>query len=535
MLKWLISLVLLATVYSQSNGVCDCRSDIFVGNNYCLCKNIKIETGSESFTDEIIHDEERSNFDITKLMIVESEISFNSPLITNTFPNLAEVELFDVGLKTLVPIKHCKNLRYFAVGQNSLSTVEAGIFDNCTSLTHIALYGNVIDFVNNSAFERLEKLQTLQLSDNLISAVNRQMFSPLSNLLFLYLANNIIQFLPEKVFYDLTKLQTLTLSGNEITEIHSTSFASLTSLNFLSLNDNHLTTLDNLLANNQNLVYLHLDRNEIDSIHQDFFSNLLSLKNLFLERNVCIDKTFEFIYFEKFATDVYPALETCFKNYKGKSPGAVPENAKICEYFQHDKFRYTCELKNVNFNHLNTSFPITGDHLNGLRNIDVKAVIFTNSNITKIPSEIFGSFPLIETLIASQIGIERADEQMLEICGQLKYIDLSGNKISLIADDAFENCTSLTSINLSKNLIKTLPAKLFHKNLNLQSIKLDDNKIAAIDPCNNVIRFQLRKLKNLSLRRNICVNNVYRHPILHLLFKELVWREIRVCYSYWFL
>jgi len=213
----------------------------------------------------------------------------------------------------------------------------------------------------------------------------------------------------------------------------------------------------------------------------------------------------------------------------------VPDNAEVCAYYLHDEFGYICELRNIYYDHMNTSFPITGRHLDGKSDSDVSAVIFTDSKLTKIPSEIARKFELIETLIAKQTGIDRVDEKTLENCGTLKHIDLSENKISALADEAFETCANLTSVKLSNNLLSSLPAKVFHQNLNLESIILDSNKIASIDPCNNAIRYQLKKLQLLSLNKNVCVSNSYHHQDLHSLFDELVLGEIKICYGYWFL
>lgn len=222
-----------------------------------------------------------------------------------------------------------------------------------------------------------------------------------------------------------------------------------------------------------------------------------------------------------------PELKACFDSYE-----AFPGKKLFCKFINSDDGGCTCELSGVDSN---AALFIAGKHSNEFGDDDVKSVIIKKSDLTKIPEEIFQIFKNVENLSGKNSNMEKVDEKTLKICGNLKRIDLSGNKISLVGGNAFESCTNLTSINLSENKISFLPSKLFNKNLKLESIYFDRNIIQSIDPCNNVIRFQLKHLQLLSLKWNICINNSFKHSILHLLFNQIAFRDIKVCYAFFFL
>ncbi len=63
---------------------------------------------------------------------------------------------------------------------------------------------------------------------------------------------------------------------------------------------------------------------------------------------------------------------------------------------------------------------------------------------------------------------------------QLRTIDLSKNKLSMITERDFFGLTSLNSICLSKNQISTLDEKAFSQNINLIFLFLEENQITTI-------------------------------------------------------
>lgn len=526
---------------------CECLFDMFVNEYSSSCSNVTLGQGTQDFSVEVIHEEGFANKDVDVVFFQQSVISFNSPAIIDVFPRVYKLHLINVQLEYLIPFERCGNFSELLLYENVLTSIDGEVFSACTNLTLLVLEANLIESVNETTFKGLGKLETLNLIRNLITNISRDVLEPLKNLKYLLLDNNRIEYISENTFSGLQNLKYLQLQGNLINEIRSNAFSGLNSLHHLYFNRNSLQALHKdtfkdleslrvlALGSNQlntlnfglpaALQVLHVNNNRINSIVPQFFKNASSLLYLFLEQNVCIDDYFSPI--DDLETQVLPELKACFENY-----GVNKGNASYCDFSVHPAFGYTCELKEINGTIVSV---FDGDHLNGFRNEDVKTVIFTNSTLSNIPKGVVEKFNFVERIIAKNSKIDLVDGKTIENCGNIKHVDLRENDISFVSDEAFEDCENLTSINLSSNQISVLPARLFNKNLNLESIFFDHNVISRIDPCNNVIRFQLKKLKLLSLRWNVCVNNSFRHSILHLLFSQIVFKEIKICYGFFFM
>lgn len=546
-----ICLILLIINSTHGSGVCECNNDQFRGRYICLCENFTVINQVDSF--EVIHEDGFDNSLVSDLQFFNSNITFNSPILWETFPNTHSFVLWNVGVKKLLSFEKCSQLEDIILYKNDISALESGIFDSCKNLNELNVAANKIRLIDDFALKYLENLQLLDLSYNFLSSITQEMFSTLRSLRELHLTQNQLKNIEGGTFRNLTRLEKLFISGNELIEIQPTAlhglksltildagnnnlkkihpefFRDLSNLEELYLNDNWITALvETSFTATPNLNTIDLDRNRINSTDPQFFNGLsTSLRYLYLSSNICIDK--HFILINDFQSEVLPELEWCIDNF-----ASIPDNSIYCQFYNHSEFGYTCELNGVNLGDQNDSFPVTGNHLSGMNDDNVETIIFTNSTISRIPEEIPQKFSFLERLVAKNVNFQRLDEKTLTICGTLKFIDLSENKIVVISDKAFETCSNLTSIDLSYNKISSLPARIFSNNKNLESINLDHNLISKIEPCNNAIQ-QLKQLKILSLKWNICVSNSFRHQNLHLLFKQIVLKDLKVCYGFWFL
>ena len=173
-----------------------------------------------------------------------------------------------------------------------------------------------------------------------------------------------------------------------------------------------------------------------------------------------------------------------------------------------NEFGYTCTLSNVQF--LNDDFVnIAGVHQNGKSNEDVTGVVFVNSELIKIPMEIFETFTNMHSLVVKGTKLALMNENTFELCGKLKYLDASDNQIRDINKSSLEKCTELETLNLHNNFI------------------------TKIEPCNNFL-IKLTKLQNLSLTRNMCIDENFKHEKLHENLKEMVLKKLNRCFSKWY-
>lgn len=556
MWKTLVSFLLLvvqaciAEEEANSNGVCDCSYFEFVDEYSCTCENVTISQ-SESFNPVINHEQYWSNEYVTHL-IIQNSIEFNQPEILETFPNVRRLEFVAIQLENLIPLQNCSRLTDFYSWDNNINELRNGTFQACRNLSRLWVGQSEVSAIEDEAFEGLEVLDMLVVYGNKISSINRHMFTAIKQLTYLDISNNRIESIPADTFADLTKLQflnlidnhlkiidgslfkglisleTLSLINNLITDIHRDAFKDLAALKHLNLHGNYLTQLGGFLKNLKNLKLLDLGKNQINAIDPQAFRYLTSLRDIHLDENICVDK--QFLNINDLETEVMPKLDGCFDNY-GKE---TSENTVRCNYFMDAKLGYTCQLSGISFNENSSSFLIVGDHLSGMTDFDVWSVRFVDSSLSRIPKQVTQKFQSLTQLIARNVSIHVIDEKTLENCGNVKVIDFSENGITSISDEAFEDCKILTSVNLSINRISSLSARVFHRNLKLESINMDGNLIRKVEPCNNAIRFDLKNLKSLSLKWNICINNAFRDQYLNIRFNRIGLRDMNVCFGFWY-
>jgi BspA type Leucine rich repeat region (6 copies) len=123
----------------------------------------------------------------------------------------------------------------------------------------------------------------------------RKDFKGFEKLIGLSLYRNRIEEVPEDAFYDLTELKMLSFFSNKIKEIPLTLFHNLRNLEYLSFAHNEISHIpSSIFQNCKKFQTIILHHNKIAAISADFILNLPNLLDLYLERNECIDKDFEF-------------------------------------------------------------------------------------------------------------------------------------------------------------------------------------------------------------------------------------------------
>ncbi|CAG9798465.1 unnamed protein product [Chironomus riparius] len=138
---------------------------------------------------------------------------------------------------------------------------------------------------------------------------------------------------------------------------------------------------------------------------------------------------------------------------------------------------YTCDMFIYNLNGLNNFTEITGTHLDGFNDDDVREVdTFYTSQTTNVPAIICETFQQV-TFIDLAHGIEYIDENSFKLCKNLQNLILRYNKISTIDVNAFINNVNLQELDLADNKLTTLPENVFINQHNLNSLTLADNEI----------------------------------------------------------
>ncbi len=146
-----------------------------------------------------------------------------------------------------------------------------------------------------------------------------------------------------------------------------------------------------------------------------------------------------------------------------------------------------------------SNFYLPDPSVNTQLNTVVK-IVAKNSLIQNFPSNICQYRQTLNTLDLSLNQISGTLSNSLINClVNLQNLTLSGNLISSLSQDAFDNSTALLSIDLSNNKITQIPTLLFNKKpANLQNLNLRNNLLTSIDPW----YFYLSSIKTIDLSFN---------------------------------
>ncbi|CRL05060.1 CLUMA_CG018472, isoform A [Clunio marinus] len=202
------------------------------------------------------------------------------------------------------------------------------------------------------------------------------------------------------------------------------------------------------------------------------------------------------------------------------SVAIAPIRCATCHFYLDEFLFYGCEMFDVNVTEENQPFEITGEHLPGYSDSNVRWLNVTDSGIMNfIPNAIsetfrsisnlvdFGGvqlkelnpeafqFRMIRTINLDKNLIKKIPPRAFNGCLFLRYLNLDNNLIDTLADFAFYDNIFLRHLILSNNLLTTLPETAF-VNLTLTHLYLDNNRLVYL-PENVFSTLQLLNVLNL--------------------------------------
>lgn len=136
--------------------------------------------------------------------------------------------------------------------------------------------------------------------------------------------------------------------------------------------------------------------------------------------------------------------------------------------------------------------------------------IENKKNIKFLPINLNRSFPKLIAFQASNCSIISVEIQFKGL-SQLEYLNLNGNEIKNVTNDAFKGLNNLEFLSLKRNNIKTLGKDIFKSLTKVEAIWVSDNQIRSLD---EDIFKSLANLKNISLTKNKLVSipkNVFKN------------------------
>uniref|UniRef100_A0A8C1QW27 TIR domain-containing protein n=1 Tax=Cyprinus carpio TaxID=7962 RepID=A0A8C1QW27_CYPCA len=411
--------------------------------------------------------------------------------------NLQELTLIENKITRLnsTSFRHVQNLSLIYLSRNcyywnpcsSYYHIEDGSFSVLTKLKNLTLsFNNLTQVPKGLPFS----LMKLELASNRISYIGKHDFRGLNNLISLNIQGNCprcytapfpcipcknvsIEIHP-RAFAGLGKLRILDLAGNSIRKINPTWFANISKLEELYLSYNYLFSAvqDKVFLNNLPLLTkLDLSFNYALKIYpttvtiSPSFANLTSLRTLHLRGLV----------FQEIQEETFSSLFG-LRNLSVLDVGInfiIHAKAEIFEKFQHVKLIYLSEnrlypelRKDAGVGLKSSfmmpsmsepypkgnSFSLPKDLVKPECSATGRVLDLSRNNLFLITPEQFQPYGNISCLNLSGNGFATAPNgSEFTSLPDLKYLDLSFNRIDLAYDYAFRELQSLEVLDLSDN------------------------------------------------------------------------------------
>lgn len=145
-----------------------------------------------------------------------------------------------------------------------------------------------------------------------------------------------------------------------------------------------------------------------------------------------------------------------------------------CEFSHKSFYGYTCTINSVNVPENANIIGISGTHLVGYGNENVKHVNFESSALKNFPQILLNTFNNLEYLYANSVSMSNLDR--LANCSRLLDLNLQNNWLETIKNSTFEDCGNLEIVWLSWNRLTHLEVNAFKGLERLSSLHLSKTK-----------------------------------------------------------
>lgn len=270
---------------------------------------------------------------------------------------------------------------------------------------------------------------------------------PTPNLHRLHILNTQLTTIRSDTFENLHSLEKLQITGNsKLLHVQPNAFRGLYSVTKLVLGENHkLKTLyDNTFVSLDELIELDLHYNSIEVLEDNVFAPLDKVEEINLVLNQLT-------------------------------------------YIQEKLFYYNHKLKRVNleYNKLSRVDKILTKLL-PVRNtpgtvieFDMEELKLNNNKKIEINPEAF-DYMRLKSLLMNEIDLDHINRRWFLTGQTIEHLEFSGNKLTEIAIDSFDQLPSLRFLNLAYNKIRNLAKGCFHAQNQLVSLKLNNNELTVV-------------------------------------------------------
>ncbi|XP_070489948.1 insulin-like growth factor-binding protein complex acid labile subunit [Chironomus tepperi] len=503
------------TLYMHGNGVTNFEENAIA--------NCKIITTFVFYANNISTVPEKAFLENPELTYLTISRNLISSLPENLFINQQKLDSLDISANRLTdlprnifrPLRILKTLDF---AYNSLTDLKHDWFETLENLVELRISGNKFEVLPKNIFTPLKNIWKIYFSDNRLTVINSNSFGPLPTLQNVIFSKNKINAIDEKFIND-TGIVYMMMDNNvcstELMISDHNDPLKMTMRRYLKTcfeNFKYLVPACPIGNLDQRVCSLEQNKVDVDDNYKYLYQQIAELKDenmrmqpviyemqKYLEKQNILEIQFKAIVaaVERLLKQVFhihpvssillhsaliSTAEMSFKIlfvaliFSLNSQLIFCQNEELsCRYFE-DTTGYNCELIIQNPNGFNNFTGISGDHMDGKTDSDVKAVSLHRSVTTNIPGIICEKFNNIQRARFESSGIERID------------------------DYSFSQCKNLTILEVMYTMVKRIDRNAFKENSALERLSIDDAELATMP--NNVFLNLGKKLKFLSLQKN---------------------------------
>ena len=353
------------------------------------------------------------------------------------------------------------DLKSITISSTILLAIDMEVFTNLTNLNYLKLDTPSLNTLTNSKSVKLPSLTSLTLFTNLTS-LNKPMFNTFPALVWLYAAN----------FNDrLSRIKTI--------DVHT--FESLSNLTEINLRQNLLTGFEylqipknlktlNLAGNKMNYFALSRTMGVLDflDISKNLFRSFKSMDFTFLANLTKLDLSYNpHVYPNEISGHMKPLVKLQYVYFNNLSINTIDSNF----------FKTNTKLKDI-YLYYNKISSLDSGAFKGLNDLD--SVMLDGNNLTKILSGTFNN-SILRTIYLANNQISQLDECSFNGHPWINLgVDLRRNKLAKILPRTF--CNNIPSIKLSYNQITEIENNTFEGASQIRYLDLSYNRIEKFAP-----------------------------------------------------
>jgi len=338
-------------------------------------------------------------------------------------------------------------------------------------MTLLNLSHNYLSGERENIFRGLYNLKVLDLSFNSVNYIGKQFLNHLFSLEELFLQKNNMKIIEPFAFGHLWNLKFLDLSSNNWQMISKQNvFFNLSSLSNLNLNSINLKSLDLIRLNIdclQNLKVIDLSNNFIDSVLANDFNFSSNWKSINLNLNslqFIHDLAFEFSSLSSLFLSGTHLRQLNISFLKNRNLTELDLSLNKIE-LDLEKSEITALTKNLKVIRLNCVKLISYNYsFEVFLNPSLKELDLSNNNLNGTFS-ILDQIVNVEVLKLQNVTLISIDEINIRNFKNVKYLDLSFNKILCLKYESLSNLKKLEFLNLANNQIFSIDEELNNMSL----------------------------------------------------------------------